>query len=197
MRPACVWDSVSGAASRTTSHLVGPQFRGHRNRAPMGCGSVGTGVAMGEGGRAHPTLERLVVPPPGDDQPLVTSVGRSSSNPSKPSCPSTAPARAANRRASSSPASSGTVMALILISVMEHDLIRPPGLAHVEPSPSSPSTLGTAGSRVAQDAESHRRAFRPWPEAEHEGGRGAGTQRRAARHCLTLPRCRVTATRAT
>jgi hypothetical protein len=44
------------------------------------------------------------------------------------------------------------VMALILISVMDHDLIRSPGLAHVEPSPSSPSTLGTAGSRVAQDA---------------------------------------------
>ena len=49
-----------------------------------------------------------------------SSVGRSSSKPSKPSWSSTACARAAKRLASSSPASSGTVMALILITVCLH-----------------------------------------------------------------------------
>jgi predicted nucleic acid-binding protein len=46
------------------------------------------------------------------------SVGLSSSKPSKPSWLSTAPARAANRRASSSPLSAGTVIALILTTVI-------------------------------------------------------------------------------
>ena len=45
-------------------------------------------------------------------------VGLSSSKPSKPSRLSTAPARAANRRASSSPLSAGTVIALIFTTVM-------------------------------------------------------------------------------
>jgi hypothetical protein len=45
------------------------------------------------------------------------SVGRRSSKPSKPSWWSTAPARAAKRRASSSPLPGGTVMALILMTV--------------------------------------------------------------------------------
>ena len=51
-------------------------------------------------------------------QVVRSSVGLSSSNPSNPSWLSTAPARAANRRASSSPLSAGTVIALILITVI-------------------------------------------------------------------------------
>src|SRR5271169_6822800 len=51
-------------------------------------------------------------------QVVRPSVGLSSSKPSKPSWLSTAPARAANRRASSSPLSAGTVIALILTTVM-------------------------------------------------------------------------------
>ncbi len=47
-----------------------------------------------------------------------SSLGRRSSKPSKPSASSTAPARLANRRASSSPEPSRTVMALILTTVM-------------------------------------------------------------------------------
>ena len=94
--------------------LVGPQLRGHRHRAAVRGGAVGTGMAVGEGGRTRPTHRMRLVTPAGDDQPLVApSVGRSSSKPSNPSWPSTAPARAAKRLASSSPASSGTVMALI------------------------------------------------------------------------------------
>src|SRR4051812_19610297 len=51
-------------------------------------------------------------------QVVRSSVGLSSSKPSKPSWPSTAPARAANRLPSSSPLSAGTVMALILMTVI-------------------------------------------------------------------------------
>src|SRR3984957_12862191 len=51
-------------------------------------------------------------------QVVRSSVGLSSSNPSNPSWLSTAPARDANRRASSSPLSAGTVIALILTTVM-------------------------------------------------------------------------------
>src|ERR1700733_4699452 len=51
-------------------------------------------------------------------QVVRSSVGLSSSKPWKPSWLSTAPARAANRRASSSPLSGGTVIALILITVI-------------------------------------------------------------------------------
>src|SRR5215813_2536289 len=51
-------------------------------------------------------------------QVVRPSVGLSSSKPSKPSWLSTAPARAANRRASSSPLSAGTVMALIFTTDM-------------------------------------------------------------------------------
>jgi hypothetical protein len=64
-------------------------------------------------------------------QVVRSSVGFSSSKPSKPSRPSTAPARAANLRASSSPLSAGTVIALIFTTVMP--LIMPdrePRLAH-------------------------------------------------------------------
>src|SRR5579863_8995416 len=50
-------------------------------------------------------------------QVVRPSVGLSSSKPSKPSWLSTAPARAANLRASSSPLSAGTVIALILTTV--------------------------------------------------------------------------------
>ncbi len=45
-------------------------------------------------------------------------MGLSNSKPSKPSWLSTAPARAANRLASSSPLSAGTVIALILTTVI-------------------------------------------------------------------------------
>ncbi len=51
-------------------------------------------------------------------QVVRPSVGLSSSKPSKPSWLSTAPARAANLRARSSPLSAGTVIALILTTVM-------------------------------------------------------------------------------
>src|SRR5450631_3091353 len=52
-------------------------------------------------------------------QVVRSSVGLSSSKPSKPGWSSTAPARAANRRASSSPPSAGTVIALTLMIVIE------------------------------------------------------------------------------
>src|SRR5580704_7928032 len=56
------------------------------------------------------------------------SAGCNSSNPSKPSASSTAPVRLANRRASSSPEPSRTVMALILTTVMVRSLPdAPPG----------------------------------------------------------------------
>jgi len=51
-------------------------------------------------------------------QVVRSSVGSSSSKPSKPGWLSTAPARAANRRARSAPPSAGTVMALILMTVI-------------------------------------------------------------------------------
>src|SRR6201995_1916421 len=51
-------------------------------------------------------------------QVVRSSVGLSSSKPSKPSWLTTAPARAANLRANSSPLSAGTVIALILTTVM-------------------------------------------------------------------------------
>ena len=51
-------------------------------------------------------------------QVVRPSVGLSNSKPSKPSWLSTAPARAANLRASSSPLPAGTVIALILTTVM-------------------------------------------------------------------------------
>ena len=56
-------------------------------------------VAVGEGRRGHPGVERRLVPPSGDAP--ATRPGRrsgwSSSKPSKPSASSTAPARLANR----------------------------------------------------------------------------------------------------
>src|SRR3954447_14812519 len=51
-------------------------------------------------------------------QVVLSSVGLRSSNPSNPSWSSTAPALAPKRRASSSPLFSGTVMALILMTVI-------------------------------------------------------------------------------
>src|SRR6476661_2551667 len=51
-------------------------------------------------------------------QVVLSSVGLRSSNPSNPSWSSTAPARAPKRRASSSPLLAGTVMALILMTVI-------------------------------------------------------------------------------
>jgi hypothetical protein len=62
-------------------------------------------------------------------QVVRSSTGFSSSNPSNPAWPSTAPARAANRRASSSPLSAGTVIALILMTVMDFFLVDHVGLA--------------------------------------------------------------------
>src|SRR5450631_2707607 len=53
-----------------------------------------------------------------------SSVGLSSSKPSKPGWSSTAPARAANRRASSSPPSAGTVIALTLMIVIRVFFLR-------------------------------------------------------------------------
>src|SRR5699024_2981179 len=58
-------------------------------------------------------------------QVVRPSVGLSNSKPSKPSWSSTAPARAANRWASSSPLSGSTVIALILITLMS--AMMPPG----------------------------------------------------------------------
>ena len=98
-------------------HLVGPQLGGHRDGPAVGRGAVGAGVAVGEGGRGDPGLERRLVTPAGDHEPRRRHGGRGGSKPSKPSWSSTAPA-AAKRRASSSPASAGTVMALILMTVM-------------------------------------------------------------------------------
>lgn len=80
---------------------------------------------------------------------LRSSVGRSSSKPSNPSWSSTAPARAAKRRASSSPASAGTVMALILITVRLSPVVMAPHqesrLGPILPGParSSPPPRGS------------------------------------------------------
>src|SRR5579864_5828641 len=60
-------------------------------------------------------------------QVVRPSVGLSSSKPSKPSWLSTAPARAANLRASSSPLSAGTVIALILTTVTRSTYQPAPG----------------------------------------------------------------------
>src|SRR5579862_9285092 len=74
------------------------------------------------------------------------SVGLSSSKPSKPSWLSTAPARAANLRASSSPLSAGTVIALILTTVMPT----------IMPAPAPLSSAATP-------------CVTPWPPALHDG----------------------------
>src|SRR5271165_7530427 len=60
-------------------------------------------------------------------QVVRPSVGLSSSKPSKPSWLATAPSRAANLRASSSPLSAGTVIALILTTVMPTIMPAPSG----------------------------------------------------------------------
>ena len=64
-------------------------------------------------------------------QVVRSSTGLSSSNPSNPAWSSTAPARAANRRASSSPLSAGTVIALIFTTVIPSIM---PGRIYARPA---------------------------------------------------------------
>src|SRR5690348_10393464 len=80
-------------------------------------------------------------------QVVRPSVGLSSSKPSKPSWSSTAPARAANRRASSSPLSAGTVIALILTTVTRSTYQPAPGTELLPGSKISsvPSVRGRTG----------------------------------------------------
>ena len=90
----------------------------HRRRG-LFAGALGRrAVTVGEGGEltqasnAASSRQRVIT-----SHVVRSSVGLSSSNPSNPSWSSTAPALAANRRASSSPLSAGTVIALILMTV--------------------------------------------------------------------------------
>jgi hypothetical protein len=89
-------------------------------------------------------------------QVVRSSVGLRSSKPSKPSWSSTAPARAANRRASSSPLSAGTVIALIFTTVIcpmmpahliaRHCAFRP--AAALQPGPRSATAARAAAISV-------------------------------------------------
>ena len=130
--------------------VVRPEFTVGAHRRGIGTGPGGPGrrpgrfdrspVAVGEGGGRHPGVERVLVPPAGEHQPHVpSSLGWRSSKPSKPSASSTAPARLAKRRASSSPEPSRTVMALIFTTVMARSL---PGPA---PGPNQGSRSGVDG----------------------------------------------------
>ena len=85
----------------------------------MGCGPVRTGVTMTEGGRLHPGLEGLLVPPAGYHQPLGPAVGRAQQLESLEAVlPVHRPGPAGEPPGRSSPALPGTVMALILMTVM-------------------------------------------------------------------------------
>ena len=111
-------DPLWGSGCGAERHLVGPQLRADRHRAAVGRGPIGAGMAMGECWRRDPGLEGILVAPAGHDQPLSTVVGG-------PEQFETLEALLVVDRAgtggealaSSSPASSGTVMALILITV--------------------------------------------------------------------------------
>ena len=108
-----------GGGVRAARHLVGPQLRRHRHRAAVGRRLGGAGVAVGERRRFDPGEERRLVAPPRDHQPRVARVGRPQQLETLEAVlvvDGTGPA--ANRFASSGPASSATVMALILITVM-------------------------------------------------------------------------------
>ncbi len=91
-----------------TEGCAGPPARSAAERCP--CPNAGDWIqAWNASSSRHRVTTSQVARP---------SVGLSSSNPSNPSWLSTAPARAANLRASSSPLSAGTVIALILTTVM-------------------------------------------------------------------------------
>src|SRR5580658_7984902 len=91
-----------------TGAWAGPPARSVAERCP--CPNAGEFIqAWNASSSRHRVTTSQVVRP---------SVGFSSSNPSNPSWSSTAPARAANLRPSSSPLSAGTVIALILTTVM-------------------------------------------------------------------------------
>src|SRR5215469_882 len=79
-------------------------------------------------------------------QVVRSSVGLRSSKPSKPSWLSTAPARAANLRASSSPLSAGTVIALILITVIVPEGSEPASGGHGTVTSMGESAAVTRGS---------------------------------------------------
>src|SRR5579862_8397135 len=79
-------------------------------------------------------------------QVVRSSVGFSNSKPSKPSWLSTAPARAANLRASSSPLSAGTVIALILITVIVPEGSEPRSGGHGTVTSMGESAAVTRGS---------------------------------------------------
>ena len=71
--------SLGGASSRgrrPAGHLVVPDLAvgGDRLRRIATCALDGRAVALGETGRAHPGLERLLVTPAGDHQPLLAIV---------------------------------------------------------------------------------------------------------------------------
>ena len=100
-------------ARRTTARSTPRPAPGHRRRcAPARTGGRGRRPASSpRRGTTSSSRQRVTT-----SQVVRSSVGCSSSKPSKPSWSSTAPARAANRLASSSPVSAGTVMALILMT---------------------------------------------------------------------------------
>ena len=104
--PAMTYDHSS--LLTPTGGGASPPLRSEADRCP--CPNAGEfSQAWNESSSRHRVTTSHVV---------RSSVGLRSSNPSKPSWLSTAPARAANRRASSSPLSAGTVIALIFTTVM-------------------------------------------------------------------------------
>jgi hypothetical protein len=110
--------STAGGAARD---LVRPQLAVDADRpgrlAPSTLSSGLVPVAESRG--VQPRLERLLVPPPGDHEPRGPLVGRLEQlEPLEPLLVIDRARRAANRRASSSPPSAGTVIALIFTTVM-------------------------------------------------------------------------------
>lgn len=69
---------LPGGPGRTAGDLVGPQLAAdpdRRGRIPARA-LGGRAVAVGEGGRIQPGLERNLIPPPGYHQPGSSPVGR-------------------------------------------------------------------------------------------------------------------------
>src|SRR5690606_3980682 len=144
---------------------------------PWGCGASAPWCPCAKAGlftqawKASSSRHRVTT-----SQVVRPSVGRSSSKPSKPSWSSTAPARAAKRLASSSPEPSGTVMALILMTVTKAIMPAPPPSptnAPVQPPGPRPPAGGCAGSAeepLAQPGQNGERPHHRDGEAQPQGG---------------------------
>src|SRR5690606_27936416 len=147
---------------------------------PWGCGASAPWCPCAKAGlstqawNASSSRQRVTT-----SQVLRPSVGRSSSKPSKPSWSSTAPARAAKRRASSSPEPSGTVMALILMTVTSAIMPappppRPPMRRPRVPRPGGPPADGSADELLAEPGQHRERPDHGDEEAQPQRGERAG-----------------------